>query len=113
MATAMNVTVGPWVRATPEQTAEDFLAEARALRDAMLADTAALCEEWLTEADEEAHAILARADAEAAAILDAARSVLPLNVVSESEAQASGKREAGPLLGRLRRLLRRRPPVRA
>lgn len=113
MATAMNVTVGPWVRATPEPTAEDVLAEARALREAMLADTAALCEEWLTEADEEAHAILARADAEAAVILEAAWHALPLEGVVDPGAEPSGKREAEPLLGRLRRLLRRRPPVSA
>ena len=62
MATAMNITVGPWVRETPEQTREELLAETRAL-----------CEEWLAEADEEAHAILARADAQAAAIIRAAR----------------------------------------
>ena len=65
MATAMNITVGPWVREAPQRTPEDLLAEAQAL-----------CDEWLAEADEEAQAILARADAQAAAIIDAARALV-------------------------------------
>ena len=89
MATAMNITVGPWVRETPQPTPEDLLAEARAL-----------CEEWLAEADEEAQAILARADAQAAAIIEAAR--------RQNDALERVVLPRGTFLGRVRRLFGRR-----
>lgn len=102
MATAMNITVGPWARDTPERLAGDILAEAHALRARMLAEAEALCEEWLDEADAEAQAILDRADARAAAILAAATAT----------ATATGEKPALPpapqgLFSRLRVRLRR------
>lgn len=93
MATAMNVTVGPWAGA-------NVLAEAHALREAMLAETAALCEEWLAEADEEAQAILARADARAAEIVAAALTTAGPATVAPSPPARRG------LLDRLRQRLR-------
>ena len=101
MATAMNVTIGPWVRDTPERLAADVLAEAHAQSVALLAETEALCEEWLAEADEEAQAILARADARAVAIVLAASAA-----VAPEPAPTTPPRP--PLLSRMRRLLRRR-----
>ena len=92
MATAMNITVGPWVRDIPQPTPEELLAEARAL-----------CEEWLAEADEEAQAILARADAQAAAIVEAARST----AVAAPQATLDPRPET-TLFGRVRQLFRRR-----
>ncbi|MFP5326334.1 MAG: hypothetical protein ACLGHT_02490 [Acidimicrobiia bacterium] len=99
MATAMNITVGPWARDTPERLAGDILAEAHALRARMLAETEALCEEWLAEADAEAQAILDRADARAAAIVAAATAT-----ASSGSAQDPAARQG--LLSRLRVRLR-------
>ena len=112
MATAMNITVGPWAGA-------NVLAEAHALREAMLAETEALCEEWLAEADEEAQAILARADAQAAAILAAAIAEAAATATAEAHSTPPQQDEAADPVAvpseaqaerfpRLRRLLRRR-----
>ena len=106
MATAMNITVGPWVRDGSEADVAAVLAEAHALRAAMLAETEALCEEWLAEADDEAQAILTRADAQAAAILEAARQP-EADVASETADDVVMPTKEG-FLGRARRLFRRR-----